>query len=114
MLACNKIVTHVKHVKTTDGDSYVCTQINNCSWFSKLKTAVLDRGTRAERFTYVRFPRLPDGLIISAGDFMVNGVITSVSKESDLEGTEYFTVLDIADNTRGGGVMLPHYSVVGR
>ena len=114
MLACNKAVTHVHHIKGQDSDTYVCTTIPNCSWFSKLKTAVLDRGTREQRYTYVRFPVLPEGLVISAGDYMVNGEISQITGMSDLEGYEFFTVLDFADNTRGGGVMLPHYSVVGR
>lgn len=114
MLACNKTITHVRHIKTANGDTYECTPIVNASWFSKLKTAVLDRGTREQRYTYVRFPRIPDGLKISAGDYIVNGIVDEIEKESDLEGLEYFTVLDIADNTRGGGVSLPHWSVVGR
>lgn len=112
MLACNKTVTHVKRIKTQNGDAYECTPIYNASWFSKVKTAVLDRGVNEQRYTYCRFRHMPKP--IKAGDFIVNGVISSVSRESDLDGLEYFTVLDVADNTRGGGVRLPHYSVIGR
>lgn len=114
MLACNKTLTHVHRVKGANSDEYVCTQIPNCSWFSKLRTSILDRGASMERYTYVRFPVLPDGVEIVKGDYMVNGVVTSITREKDLEGMEYFTILDIADNTRGGGVRLPHWSVVGQ
>ena len=114
MLACNKTLTHVHRVKSADGDSYVCTQIASCSWFSKLRSSIVDRGATLERYTYVRFPVLPDGVQIVKGDYFVNGIVDSIERESDLEGYEYFTILDVADNTRGGGVRLPHWAVTGR
>lgn len=114
MLACNKTITLVHRIKGTDGDTYRCYQIGSASWYNKLQTAVLDRGAREQRYTRVRFPSLPDGAQIAQGDFMVNGIVTHVSRESDMEGLDYFTILDISNNTRGGGVLLPHWSVIGR
>lgn len=114
MLACNKTLTLVHHVKGVDGDTYECHTIRNCSWFSKLRTNLTDRGATMERYTYVRFPSLPSGAVLCKGDFLVNGVVSDVFRPSDLAGMEYMTVLDISDNSRGGGVLLPHWSVIGQ
>lgn len=114
MLACNKVLTLVHHIKTADGDAYECTAIPSCSWFSKLRTSLTDRGAIMQRYTYVRFPKLPTGAIIEKGDFLVNGAVNAVSRPADLDGMEYMTVMDIADNSRGGGVRLPHWSVIGQ
>lgn len=114
MVACNKVLTLVHHIKSEDGDEYECTIIPSCSWFSRLRTSLTDRGAMMQRYTYVRFPKLPDGAKIEKGDFIVNGIVSAISRPSDLGGMEYMTVLDIADNTRGGGVMLPHWSIVGQ
>lgn len=114
MLACNKTVTLVHRVSDQDGDTYECTQIPSCSWYSVLRTSLVDHGQTKERYTYVRFPRLPDGAVMKHGDFLVNGIVTEVTRESDLEPFEYIVILDIANNTRGGGVRLPHWKVVGQ
>lgn len=114
MLACNKTLTLVHHIKEQNGDRYECVLIPNCSWFSKLRSTLTDRGAMLQRYTQVRFPVMPIGAQIVKGDFIVNGVVSAVSRPSDLEGMEYFTVMDVADNTRGGGVMLPHWAVIGQ
>lgn len=114
MLACNKTVTLVHRIKSADGDSYVCTTIPSCSWFSRQQAALVDKGVNVDHVTHVRFPSLPYGAIIEKGDYIVRGVVDHIEREKDLAGLEYFTVLDIADNTRGGGVRLPHWKVSGR
>lgn len=114
MLACNKVLTLVHRNRGQDGDTYVCTQIPSCSWFSTLRTSLVDHGATKERYTYARFPKLPNGAIMNHGDYLVNGIVTAIEKESDLEGREYMTILDIANNTRGGGVRLPHWKVIGQ
>ena len=108
MLACNKTLTLVHHIKEQNGDRYECVLIPNCSWFSKLRSTLTDRGAMLQRYTQVRFPVMPIGAQI------VKGVVSAVSRPSDLDGMEYITVMDVADNTRGGGVMLPHWAVIGQ
>ena len=114
MLACNKVLTLVHRVEGTDTDAYECYLIPNCSWYSTLRTSLVDHGVTKERYTYARFPRLPIGAVMRKGDFLVNGIVHEVSREKDLEGHEYITILDIAENSRGGGVRLPHWKVVGQ
>lgn len=67
-----------------------------------------------ERYTYVRFPVLPEGAVMKRGDFLVNGYVDSVTREKDLEGYEHITILDISPNHRNGGVRLPHWKVIGQ
>lgn len=114
MLACTKTITLIHHIKGTDGDTYTCHQITEASWYSKLQTALLDRGAKEQRYTRVRFPSLPSGVTMCEGDYLVNGTVTTITKEADLAGYEYCTILDISDNTRDGGVSLPHWSVMGK
>lgn len=114
MLACNKVLTLVHRNEGKDGDTYECTQIPNCSWYSTLRTSIVDRGTTMERYTYVRFPVLPEGAVMSRGDFLVNGIVEYVAREKDLEACEHITILDIAANHRNGGVRLPHWKVIGQ
>lgn len=108
MLMCNETLTLVHHVKGTDADSYVCTQITNCSWFAKLKAGITDQGMKYARVVKARFAALPAGATMARGDFLVRGTVTTVTQPSDLAGQEYAQIIEIGDNRRGAS---PHWAV---
>ena len=110
MLMCDKTLTLVQHIKEKNGDTYVCTPIPGCSWYSKLKVELQGKGLEAARITRIRIPVLPPDITLHTGDFLVNGVVAEVSRPAELSDTEYITILDIGDNQRG---RFPHWAVVG-
>ncbi len=108
MLMCNEIMTLVHHIKGNDTDTYTCTGIPNCSWYAKTKAVYTDQGMKYARIVKARFQSLPAGAVMARGDFIVRGTVTSVTKPSDLEGTEYAKIVEIGDNRRGTN---PHWTV---
>lgn len=118
MLCCNDIVTIVQRKYDTEADteSYLSTVINGVSWFSKLATAVTEKGVKTADITYIRIPaeNMPDGLAISNNDWAVKGVLEKqVEKQADVKesGLEYVSIVSVADNRRGN---LKHVALVGR
>lgn len=108
---CDRTITLVHHVAERDTDAYTLTHIPSCSWYSKYRAAVTDKGLVAARETKVRIPALPPGAVMTKGDFLVLGAISSpITKPADLAGSDYMTILVIGDNRRGRN---PHWAVSG-
>lgn len=113
MLVCTETITHIhlRYDKDADMDVYVCTVISGVSWHGKLVTAVESKGLTGATKVTVRIPEnvMPD-ITIKNGDYIVRGVVDGITKQADLSGREYFTVLSVGDNRRGN---LRHWAVSG-
>ena len=116
MLACTETITLVqrKYDKETDTDSYICTRIEGVSWFGKLVAAVESKGLRGETKVTVRIPEysMPE-VMIQRGDYIVRGAVETISKQADLDGLEYFSVLSVGNNRRSQRKDLRHWVVSG-
>lgn len=116
MLACTETITLVqrKYDKETDTDSYICTRIEGVSWFGKLVAAVESKGLRGETKVTVRIPEdsMPE-VMIQRGDYIVRGAVEAISKQADMEGLEYFSVLSVGDNRRSQRKDIRHWVVSG-
>lgn len=117
MLACTETITIVQYVydKETDMDAYTCTVIEGASWFGKLVAAVENKGLTGAAKITVRIPedRMPAGVTIKRGDYVVRRAVKSVEGQEDLEGLEHFTVLSVGDNRRSKRKDLRHWVVSG-
>lgn len=112
MLMCNETVTLVRHIKLPDSDRYDCVPVDGASWYAKTAIASTSTGVAAANILKCR---ISDGLLPPdepprRGDYLVRGVITSVSSPADLTGREYFRITAIGDNRRGRN---PHWAVSG-
>lgn len=117
MLACDKTITLIQQTynSETDTEEYTSTVIRNCSWYSKVKIELQDKGVRSGDIVTVRIPEeeLPEGIVLANGDYIVKDALgdKNITKHSDLKGLEYATVVSIGDNRRG---MLRHWVLVGK
>jgi hypothetical protein len=112
VLACDQIITLVKHTAEKDGDAYTCFAIPNASWFSSVSISTSGDGAKPGNSYTVRIPagNVPTGIAPAPGDYVVRGVLTSVSRPADMAGVEHFRATAVGDNRRGG---LPHWKVSG-
>lgn len=108
----DQTVTLVKHIKG-ESDTYACYSMPGASWFTKTTITTSKEGAKPANSNTVRIPaeNVPVGVIPSTGDYIVRGVITSVSMPSDLAGVEHFRITAVGNNNRG---MLPHWRVDGQ
>lgn len=113
MLACTETITIVQlgYDSTQDADVYQSWIVSGVSWFSKLVVGLDDKGLAGKFEFKVRIP-VSVGLptIIQPGDIIVHGNAGTVQKAADYKDMEYFIVLSIGDNRRGG---IPHWAVRG-
>lgn len=116
MLECNETITLIQseYDKAADKDEYICTVIEEVSWFGKLVAAVDGKGLSGATQTTVRIPEdnMPD-VVVKRGDIIVRGVVESIERMDDLKGFEYFKVLSVGDNRRGSRKNLRHWAVKG-
>ena len=112
MLACDQVVTLVKHTAKDDTDVYTCYAIPNASWFAAVSISTSGDGAKPGNSYTVRLlaENVPTGVAPSVGDYVVHGVITAVNRPADLAGYEHFRVTAVGDNRRGG---LSHWKVSG-
>lgn len=111
MLGCTETVTLIHHVKTEDGDAYICHTVNNASWFSKVTISTSADGAKPVNTYEVRlFGDFP-WVEIALGDYMVKGIVDNIEKPSDLKNKPHFRITAIGDNRRGG---LAHWRVSGQ
>lgn len=116
MICCSEIITIIHRVydSKTDMESYEITQINGASWFSKLATAITEKGIKTADVTYIRIPadNMPEGFTIHNDDWAVKGAVSSqINSQKDLNKLEYVTIVSVADNRRGH---LKHIALMGK
>lgn len=114
MLLCgDQTITLVKHVKTDTGDTYACYSMGGASWFSKTTISTSGDGAKPVNSYTVRVPSeyFPTGVKPDNGDYITRGVVTAVSKPSDLNSVEHFRITSVGNNLRGN---LPHWRVDGQ
>jgi hypothetical protein len=116
MLACVETITLIqrKYDATKDKETYICTHVHGVSWYGKLVATVESKGLRGETKVTVRIPEdsMPE-VMIQRGDFIVRGTVETISKQADLDGLEYFSVLSVGDNCRSQRKDLRHWAVSG-
>ena len=80
----------------------------------ELVAAVETKGLRGETKVTVRIPEdsMPE-VMIQRGDYIVRGAVETISKQADLDGLEYFSVLSVGDNRRSQRKDLRHWVVSG-
>lgn len=101
MLACNKTVTVIHHVKGTEKDSYTCAHyINMASWFKKVTISTAGDGAKPSN-TYECRIMTDDAIIVSPGDYVAFGVVENFTNIKELKNVDYFRVTAIGDNRRG-------------
>lgn len=112
MLACDQVVTLIKHTAGNDGDTYACYTVPDASWFSSVSISTSGDGAKPGNSYTVRLltDNMPTGISPSVGDYVAHGVITSVGRPADLAGREHFRITAVGDNRRGG---LSHWKVSG-
>ena len=109
-LTCNKKVTLVHHVRGADKDTYECHVIDGVSWYEKVEVSTSSDGAKPQNTVISRIPEknLPECLP-EISDFLVYGVVESVSRPSDLRGTKHFKIKSLSDNRHDR--LLPHVRV---
>ena len=107
LLEGNQTITLVKHI-IGDTDTYTCHVLNNASWYGKTTIVTSGEGAKPANTFTVRVPEMP--VEPAAGDYIARGVVSDVTKPSDLKNIEHFRITSVSDNTRG---MLPHWRVDG-
>lgn len=113
MLACTETITIVQldYDVATDRDVYKSWIVSGVSWFSKLVVGLDGKGLAGKSAFKVRIPVSVDlPTVIKPGNIIVHGNAGAVQKSGDYEGMEFFTVLSVGDNRRGG---VPHWVVSG-
>ena len=106
----SETVTLVHHIRGTDSDTYKCTLLKDVSWYETVQVSVSSDGGRTQSAVVCRIleknlpPNLPELF-----DVIVRGPVESVTRPSDLEGLDAFTIKSITDNRRGN---IPHIKVV--
>lgn len=108
----DQVITLVKHIKTDTADKYACYSLNNASWHSAVSIVTSADGAKPTNTYTVRIPEedIPTGKFPDLGDYVVRGVIASVTRPADLVGREHFRITAVGNNLRGG---LPHWRVSG-
>lgn len=111
MLACNEVLTLVRHIREKDGDRYECSAVPCASWFRKEIVAISPDGAKPVNTCICRIPGetvMPEP---HAGDYLVRGIVRDVSRApNDFGGLDYMQITSVGDNRRGG---LPHWRVSG-
>lgn len=112
LLMGDETITLVKHKKTDTSDAYVCYAMAGASWFASRTISTSADGAKPVNTFTVRIPGeyVPTGVSPETGDYIVKGVVTSVSRPSDLSGREHFRITAVGNNNRGN---LPHWRVSG-
>ena len=112
MLACDQVITLVKHNAGEDGDTYSCYTIPEASWFATVSISTSGDGAKPGNSYTVRIPErnTPTGIVPAVGDYVARGIITRVTRPADLAGMERFRITAVGDNRRGG---LAHWKVSG-
>ena len=112
LLLGNQTVTLVKHIKA-DTDTYACYRMSGASWFAKITITTSGDGAKPVNTYISRIPAecFPSGVQPAMGDYMVRGVVTAISKPSDLKGLDHFRITAVGANNRGG---LAHWRVDGQ
>lgn len=113
MLDCTETITIVQlgYDVATDKDIYKSWIVSGVSWFSKQVVGIDGKGLTGKSEFKVRVPAsvgLPT--VIKPGDIIVRGNAGIVKKSENYKGLEFFTVLSVGDNRRGG---IPHWAVRG-
>lgn len=109
MLGCDKTVTLVHHDRTSDDDNYICTVLENASWFKKNTITTSGDGAKPVN-TYESRILTDSDINVSPGDWLVLGVVESVETPSSIE-LDKFRITAIGDNRRG---ILSHWRVSGQ
>lgn len=109
MLMCNDTVTLVQ---LDDNDEYQCIVIEGVSWYAKTAITNTAQGLTTANVLKSRIPadRLPAGITLHKGDFIVRGEIARVDTLNEIKGREHFAITAIGDNRRGCN---PHWTVSG-
>ena len=110
LIGCTETVTLIHHDKGEE-DIYICTIVENASWFSKVTISTSADGAKPSNSYEVRLFGEVLGATPAPGDYLVKGVVTGIEKPSDLKGLEYFRITAVGDNRRGG---LAHWRVSGQ
>lgn len=105
MILADENITLVKFDKTAQ--TYSCYALRG-SWYLHRGKRTEDSGAREASSCRIRIPDYPLPALPVAGDYVVRGTVTSVSKLSALNAYEHYRVTDVADNRRGN---LPHVAV---
>lgn len=104
MLMCNEMVTLVRHVAGKDSDHYECIVVVGASWYGKAQMVVNAQGAAPQNTFKSRIPEelMPTGIEPRKGDWLVHGVIASVTKApADFKDLEHFQITAVGDNRRG-------------
>lgn len=109
MLACDKTITLVHHVKD-DEDTYICTVITDASFFKKTTIATSKDGATPSN-TYECRVINNRSIEPALGDYVVLGEVKEVKSPSDLKEYDKFRITAIGDNRRG---YLPHWRLSGQ
>lgn len=109
MIACDQTITLVQHTAEDNGDFYSCTVLNSASWFSKTVITTSGDGAKPANTYEVRVFGNED-ISPAPGDYVVRGVVKSVTKPADLKSVEHFRITSVGDNRRGS---LPHWRLSG-
>ena len=109
MLACDELITLVKHTAENDRDLYNCIAVAGASWYAKTVIVTSGDGAKPANTFVVRI-YTNENISPAPGDYIVRGEVSSIEKPADLKGREYFRVTSVGDNRRGS---LPHWRVSG-
>ena len=109
MLMGNETVTLIQMRQTDDGETYVCSVINDASWYGKAVTMLSTDGAKVQNTYKVRFA--DSSITPQPGDYIVRGIVSSVRRvPADIAEREYFRISAVGDNRRG---RLQHWAVSG-
>ena len=109
MIACDQTITLVHHTAEENGDLYSCIVLSGASWYSKTVITTSGDGAKPANTYEVRVFGTND-ISPAPGDYVVKGVVKSVTKPADLKGVEHFRITSVGDNRRGS---LPHWRLSG-
>ena len=109
MIACDQTITLVHHIAEENGDAYSCTVLDGASWYSKTVITTSGDGAKPANTYEVRVFGTAN-ISPVPGDYVVKGIVKSVTKPADLKAVEYFRITSVGDNRRGS---LPHWRLSG-
>lgn len=109
MIACDQTITLIKHTAEKDSDTYSCTVVNGASWYAKTVISTSADGARPGNTYEVRIIGNAD-ISPAPGDYVARGIVSNITKPSDLKAIEHFRITSVGDNRRGS---LPHWRVSG-
>ena len=110
-LACTELVTLVRHVQTSEGDSYRKETISGVSWYEKVSDSLSTIGETPSAQFIVRIPADVCPVELPAqGDFLVKGRVPPgfVFDPKKLAGPGCFRIATVGNNLR---CFLPHVVV---